>query len=96
MELVDGTYIRDRITGEVRKYAWAYGYFVGTTPLFSEAEITRGMVFGVWNENGTRYLDRVVHVNSLPEALALAEEHEQIAIWDARVGEAIYLAQGVA
>ena len=93
----DGTY---SITSEgITNYCerWDYGYMVGVESL-AKANIGRyprgdelfvlagnGLV-GVWKDSqaGRVYVDRVRHIDTLSEALTLAKDLGELAIWDLR------------
>jgi len=53
-----------------------------------------GMRIGVWTDSaGATYIDRTVHVRgSLSDAMAIAAEFNQLAIWDWQTGRALYVA----
>lgn len=99
----DGTY--SVWHGVATDYAarWAYGYMVGVGNLLTldDQRITQGdltvaeafgdHLLGVWTdpETGISYLDRVKHVGALSDALALAHENGELAIWDLREGKTV-------
>jgi hypothetical protein len=92
----DGTYLIQP-DGQVIDYAerWSYGYIVGVQDLSylgGSAFITPGLV-GVWTDtdDGRVYVDRVKHVDALSDALDLAREHGELAIWDLREEKEIRL-----
>lgn len=105
----DGTY--SVWHGVATDYAakWAYGYMVGVGNLLAleveritQADLTVAEAFGdhlmgVWTdpETGVSYLDRVKHVAALSDALALARENGELAIWDLRERKTIYVPVGV-
>lgn len=45
--------------------------------------------FGAWNDNGRVYLDVSITKQSADEAIKLAQEHDQIAVWDIEKGEQV-------
>jgi hypothetical protein len=53
-----------------------------------------GMRIGVWTDSaGATYIDRTVHVNgSLSDAMAIAAQFNQTAIWDWQTRRALYVA----
>ena len=94
-EFKDGTY---SVTSEgISNYSerWAYGYMVGVEslrvanvgryPTGAELRIIAGNgLVGVWKDTkgGKVYVDRVQHVDALSDALKLAAELGELAIWD--------------
>lgn len=102
--VADGTYqIRDgNLVDYAAK--WSYGYMVGLPGgmQFNSYRITQGglaktaaqlgwTLFGVWTdpETGIQYIDPVKHVGAIQDALALARESGELAIWDLRESVAI-------
>lgn len=92
-DLEDGTYSRSGDVINDYSQKWAYGYMVGIGSLCSDDfRLPGSILFGVWtDDNGKRYYDRVRHVDALSDALILARQHGELAIWDMRREEAIYL-----
>ena len=100
----DGTYA---ITDEgISNYGerWAYGYMVGVESLrvanvgrYPTGEELRTLagkgLVGVWKDSqaGRVYVDRVRHIDTLAEALKLAKELGELAIWDLRSNSEIRL-----
>lgn len=92
IELPDGTYIQDSY-GDIEEYAskWAYGYIVGTAPIMSD-QLDGLKLFGVWtDDDGVRYYDHVVHVDAYQDAISLAMDYGQEAIYGLREEEVIYV-----
>lgn len=46
---------------------------------------------GVWLEDNMYYIDKSLHIEDLREALQVAKEHNQLAIWDWKNNCSIYL-----
>ena len=85
----DGTYAETR-AGLVRIDATT-GYWVG---LKTNTRAGKNAKFiGIWSADidGEKFVDPSRWVATLPEALKLADFHEQIAIWDCQNGVEIYV-----
>jgi hypothetical protein len=49
-----------------------------------DSVVSDGGTWGTWNDDGTVYIDPVVNVRRKSDAVALAQAHNQLAIWDVR------------
>ena len=84
--LPDGTYTM-RPAGHALTVNWATGYQVGIRAM--DRNPLPGETFGIWREDGVTYADFSEHVSDFNDALNLARERGEIAIWDWEAGEAI-------
>lgn len=66
------------LVAEIADYLTRYGDWSGT-------------LFGAWSDNGTVYLDRTIIVDDLDDALDIARQNRQRAIYDMSRLETIYL-----
>lgn len=100
-----GTYHADTLTPvtvESDDEWWCVGLtggVVGTrrnnlAALARQVRGTTGYV-GTWEEGGVVYVDPVALVSNLADAIALAEEHDQLAIYGLHNGETINVKLGV-
>jgi hypothetical protein len=89
--LPDGTYVM-REDGSIEDYAekWADGFIVGRRPM-RPVDFVPHVLFGVWTENGHRFIDKVAHVSSAREARRRGAQWEQRAIYNLRTREVVYL-----
>lgn len=70
--------------------------FLQANPI-SGAEYWGGWQFGQYQEtDGAVYLDRSINVISKREALAIAKQNKQLAIYDVRTGQSVYVRKQVA
>lgn len=82
----DGTYHADTGTPDVAKF----GYYVGLDPNTRAGRNAR--LVGYWTApNGDHFIDPSRWVYLQRDALELARKHNQIAIWDCRRNEEIYV-----
>lgn len=81
-ELQDGTYLKLSKDNLVR-IETTKGYWVGITEADLDSVYT-GHLVGVWNDKdtGKTWVDVVEYRENLGDAVVLAKEHNQIAIWD--------------
>jgi len=78
----DGTYLLTAEGSLNYEDRWAYGYLVATGPV-SLRELGPGLLFGVWTDpEGHRHFDKVRHVDARVDAVKLAQECGQQAIYD--------------
>jgi hypothetical protein len=80
----DGTYLFT--PAGVVDYAerWSYGYIVGVRPLEMN-DLKTYTLAGIWtDENGMRHYDLVKHVDAYQDAVRMAHDNEQVAIYDMR------------
>jgi hypothetical protein len=82
--LQDGTYaisVVDRIPFRVERET---GFWVAYRPVEAIADVPDGTHLGVWTDpdDGKRYYDATVFIETLDYALAKAKEWDQKAIWD--------------
>jgi hypothetical protein len=82
--LQDGTYsltVLDRAPYLVSR---TEGFWVAYKPVEAIADVIDGTYLGVWTDpdDGKRYYDMTVHIETLDYALAKAKEWDQKAIWD--------------
>ena len=78
----NGTYLK-LSTGEFTPITATTGYWVAIKPKMPH-DIFEGQYLGVWTDekDGKEYYDRSVFISDLDDALAVAKQHDQIAIWD--------------
>ena len=82
--LQDGTYaisVVDRIPFRVERET---GFWVAYRPVEAIADVPDGTHLGVWTDpdDGKRYYDATVFIETLDYALTKAKEWDQKAIWD--------------
>jgi hypothetical protein len=77
----NGTYLK--VGGEFYKMNATSGYWVAISPSLP-SDILDGQYLGVWTDekDGKEYYDRSVWIADLDNALAVAKQHDQLAIWD--------------
>ena len=76
-----GTYIK--MGQELVPVSPSTGYWVAVQPALP-SQIVEGQYLGVWTDekDGKQYYDRSVFVADLVDALIVAKQFDQIAIWD--------------
>lgn len=68
---------------------WAYGYAVGLRPMEFE-DIVPSALVGVWEDIvGARHYDVVQHVDAIQDAVNMARDNSQQAIYDFYEGRVI-------
>lgn len=77
----NGTYLN--LDGEFVPIVATTGYWVAIEPALP-SQVVSGQYLGVWTDekDGKEYYDRSVFIADLDDALAVAKQHDQIAIWD--------------
>jgi hypothetical protein len=63
----------------------------GLLDALSLMDIEDGEVVGIWENEGISYIDRAYHIDELTEAMEIAKQNSQLAIWDCEKSEAVYL-----
>lgn len=102
----DGTYLI-KPDGSIVNYGerWNYGYFVADgskgVKLYAEPDAetlldvsmrSANALVGVWTDyTGVTYIDPTEHIADTETALKLAKDRGELAIWDAFMGECVYL-----
>lgn len=78
----DGTYILES-DGSLTRVVHRDGYYVGVEPYTGQA-VGRDQYVGVWTNpaTGVVYRDVYEHVSGIVQALDLATERHELAIWD--------------
>jgi hypothetical protein len=54
-------------------------------------DVHNGAIVGIWENEGLTYIDKSMHFRDREKALRVAEVLNQMAIYDCKKGEAIYL-----
>lgn len=54
-------------------------------------DIHEGAIVGLWENEGLTYLDKSIHVSDKQQALAVAEVCNQVALWDCKNNQVVYL-----
>ena len=77
----NGTYLN--VDGEFMRVNSTSGYWVAIEPALP-SQIVDGQYMGIWTDpkDGKEYTDRTVWISDLDDALAVAKQRDQIAIWD--------------
>lgn len=86
----DGTYKFDG--SELVPVVWSEGYFVAYKP-YTGQEISVGQLIGVWTspDDGVQTVDKVSWHGSRHMAEAHGRRCSQLAIWDIKAGQEIWL-----
>jgi hypothetical protein len=105
-KLKDGTYLVDS-NGNVRDAELTDGYCVSLTnnTTWPASELLETAIFGftaqtavigVWThpDTGEKFIDLTAHTSNRTRAMTMAMLFKQQAIWDCKVGAAIFLEQG--